>query len=119
MRALIISLIVLLFVGGACSAQSFTGAYARKDGERTHTLKLKQEADGKVTGTYSDGEATLQVSGEVKSGTIIGKAKLEGFPVTFSLKVTRDAGNVVLELTEEEDGKPDPQATEKNVMTPI
>lgn len=114
--------IVLLFslfnIVGAARSQSFTGTFTGKEGERALTLKLKQETDGRVTGTFSDGESMLNVTGEVKDGVVSGKARLPGFPVNFFVKAKWDNGKVTLEITEEgQGGKPDSQTTEKIVLS--
>jgi hypothetical protein len=118
MRPALLTLVWMLITASPTFAQSFSGSYSGKEGVRTHSLKLQQEANGSVTGTYSDGEATLQLSGEVKDGAVVGKGRLQGVPITFSFKVRRESGGIVLELTEEENGTPDPETTEKVSLKP-
>jgi hypothetical protein len=114
MRSLILTLALSLTLAGAALAQSFSGTYNAKFEDNAYTLKLQQDKEGKVIGTLAEGGTELQIEGKVEAGKLVGTATLKGTPVKFFLSAKREAGKLILEVTEAgDDGKPDKETTEK------
>ena len=63
----------LLTIGNA-RAQTFTGTYTLPNQTGVVTLTLKQDAQGKVTGTLSGNGSTFQIQGEADGEDLIALA---------------------------------------------
>lgn len=101
---------------GVAAADGFTGTYTGNGSDGQNVLQLTQSGT-KVTGTFTVGPTHLDISGSLVRGVVQGTAVLPGTPVTFSVILRVEGDHVVGEITErDQEGRPDPQTTERIVF---
>ncbi len=85
-------------VAQASDAATFTGSYSLKSAEGVTPLTLKQDKDGKVTGTLTEKDLTLRLDGEVDKGRVIGIALHVESNKQLYFIASPQAGQLVLDL---------------------
>ncbi|MCE9576746.1 MAG: hypothetical protein K8W52_26605 [Deltaproteobacteria bacterium] len=115
-RTLGLLALTLLCLSGVAAADTFSGTYAGKDSNGQNVLQLTQSG-ARVTGTFTVGTTQLTITGTVVHGAVEGTAVLDGMPVSFAVVLRTEDGHLVGYVTErDEEGRPDPQTTERIVF---
>jgi len=108
---------VLLCCVPAFAADNFAGTYtARNSQGNVVTLTLKQDAQGKVSGTLAGQGLTFEVEGEVRPEGLIGTLTGDS-GMLFLISRLRGAELDVLLAEPDPSGQPNMQATRQFVMT--
>ena len=91
MRRLALVLAATALPLSTTTAQDYSGTFTTQNAQgQTVTLILQQDPAGQVTGTISNGEFTLAISGRVEEGTVVATATGNGAQLFLEAELDED-----------------------------
>jgi hypothetical protein len=111
------ALFVLCLTSALAHAQGYSGTFTTVNPQgKTVTVSLQQAAQGRMTGTISNGEIALQVDGTVEDGEITGTATSSSGKLFFEAEV--DGNTLYLTLiSPDAQGQPDYEHAQEMELT--
>jgi hypothetical protein len=114
MRAFL--LVVLAFCCSSVFAQNYSGTYVTRNASGSLTLKLKQDAQKRVTGTLSGNGNTFNIQGEVQEGSLVGAVSGNGLRLFLLAQLAGNELRVAI-LEPGADGRPNPNSAQQLLLT--
>ena len=117
MRRILWTLLAVCLTTATAHAQSYAGTFTAVNPQgKTVTVVLQQAAQGRVSGTISNGQLTLQLDGRVDDGEIEGTATATGAKLFFEAEV--DGNSLYLTLMNPDaQGQPDYEHAQEMELT--